>query len=366
MQQRRIAAGIGLTLGMCLGLPTAWAADEAVAEASTISFSDVDRGQLLQSIEATRQSDPELAAEMEQQLQSLESGDLNLRDLGLEGTRAAGESFGGPQSGSRELTAGLPGVTPTSIPAFEGGAEPLIAPSGGRSGGESLPPDARRELQELFQQGTGDPNSSKDRELREKAGEILEKHGIDPREMGTGREGQDGTPREGGTTSPREAFEQWERSEQGQRTDAATREQYREMSELSQTEFDRAGGLEQRGEGFERAMTEHMAPEAREQMERFTNERELTGHEASPEGRETMEREFGGASSERSFEAPTREYESSAREQEAPSREFEAPTREFEAPTHEYEAPSHEGSGMDSTPERAYEGSAPDTQPPQP
>lgn len=351
MQQRRIAAGIGVMLGMCLGLPTVWAADESIAEASTISFSDMDRSQVVQSIEATRQSDPELAAEMEQQLRLLDSGDLNLRDLGVEGARAAGESFGGPQSGPRELTAGLPGATPTSIPVFESGGE-LTTTGGGRGGGEYLPPEAKRELQELFQQGTGDPSSQKDRELHEKANEILEKYGVEAR----GFEGHEGD----GAGVPERAWEQ--------------------MAPEAREQMERlyGGGHEGEASGretFGREMEFHGAEQEGRASERMndvpTREHEMSGREV-----ETATREFEAPT--REYEAATREYEAPAREQEAPTREYEAPTREYEAPTreyetptHEYEAPSHEfeGSGIDSTPEHAYEGpgpSSPDAQPPQP
>ena len=55
------------------------AADEAAAEA-THPLSEENRQQILQTIEATRQTDPELATEMENQLKLLESGQLNLND----------------------------------------------------------------------------------------------------------------------------------------------------------------------------------------------------------------------------------------------------------------------------------------------
>jgi hypothetical protein len=230
------------------------------------------------------------------------------------------------------------------MPVVDGGGS-LIGPGGGT--GDSLPPEARKELEELFQQGTGDPNSEKDRELREKAGEILERYGIDPREMGTGH---DGTSREG-MNSPREAFEQWERSEQGRTTDPAVVEQYREQAEQYQAEFERGGG-------FERAL-EQMSPEAHEQMERMSE------HEHGPMEGSQRESSREVEAAERSFEAPSREHEATTREYEAPTREYEAPTREVEAPTHEYEAPTHEYEAPTQEQERpTYE--APQYEAPQP
>lgn len=334
MQKRRMTVGMGLMLGLCMGLPRVWAADEAIAEASTLSFSEADRSQLLQSIEATRQSDPELATEMEQQLRLLESGELSHQDLALD-ARPAGELAVGAVPGLAELPGGLAGATPLPMPVVDIGGDRLSPPGGGQSGGEHLPPEARRELEELFQQGTGDPSSPKDRELREKANEILEKYGVEAHEFEGHHEG--GQPGEGPGV-PERAWEQ-------------------------------------------------MAPEAREQLERLYG-----GREAEASGHETFGREVEGGgieldgrasermndtptreheTSSREFEAPTREYEAPSHEYEAPTHEYEAPAREYEAPTHEYEAPSHEveGSGMDSTPEHAYEGpgpSSPDAQPPQP
>jgi len=238
-----------------LVMPAARAADADAAEA-------VDLSAVRAAIEA--ESDPELRAIMTEELNALESrgGEMRL----TEGERPGG--LGAPE---------------------------LIGPpvEGGTKGGQYLPPAARAELEQIFSQGTGDP--SKDGHLREQAEKVFEKYGIEHPEIGSfgGKEGE--------MTSPREAFERWQSSEEGQRTDSATMEHYREMSEQYQAEF------EQRGEGFERAMTEHMAPEAREQMERFMSEHEMTQHEAP---------------------------------------QYEAPTHEYEAPTREYEYQSGDGSGM--------------------
>ena len=286
MGMRGTAAAFIMMIGLFLPSTTAWAANgDGVAEAApsetSVGLEHATRDQILQTIDATRQADPELAAEMERQLQMLESGQLDPRTLeitGMELTHGAS-----PQRGE------LPGGTPLPMPVVDGGGR-LIGSEGGT--GDSLPPEARKELEELFRQGTGDPNSEKDRELREKAGEILEKYGVEPREMEAGHEGKGEYGRE------------------------------------SSHEF--GPGLE-RGEGFERAL-EQMAPEAREQMERhFGQEREQM---------EGTQREFESA--ERTFEAPTRDYEATPREVESPSREYEAPTHEYEAPAREYETPTRE------------------------
>lgn len=283
MGMRGRMSAVFIIVMMGVSLPSvAWAADGTVEAAQpTGSLETAGREQILQAIEAARQDDPELAREMEQQLQLLESGQLDPRTLEITGTELTHGTS--PQPGE------LPGGTPLPMPVVDGGGS-LIGPGGGT--GDSLPPEARKELEELFQQGTGDPNSEKDRELREKAGEILEKYGVEPREMEAGHEGKGEYGRE------------------------------------SSHEF--GAGLE-RGEGFERVL-EQMAPEAREQMERhFGQEREQM---------EGMQREFESA--ERTFEAPTRDYEATPREVESPSREYEAPTHEYEAPAREYETPTRE------------------------
>lgn len=345
-----VVAGTGL--GLLLSIPVVRAADgdgDVVEAAAEADASDASLDHIRAGIAA--ESDPELRAAMEEQLQLLESGQLDFQTIEREVARGAPTGGGETSGAGTRLADTVPGgglVGPPVDIGIGGGTT-----GGGTSGGDSLPPEARAELEAIFSQGTGDP--SKDGHLREQAEKVFEKYGIDQpgridgdhnyegRWSGSGGETAGG--KEGQTTSPREAFEQWERSEEGQRTDSATREQYREMSEQYQAEFERGGGLEQRGEGFERAMTEHMAPEAREQMERFMNERESMergGMEHGGMEREMMEREFGGPSSERSVEAPTHEYEAPTREYEAATRDYEAPTHEYEAPTREYEAPTHE------------------------
>ena len=320
---RCVAALLGLSAGaLVVGWPSVWAAEETTAETATRSMSEVDREHVLQSIEATRQTDPELAAEMEQQLQLLNSVGLSLQDLeGADRGMALGAA-----PGAGELTGGLPGATSVPMPVVDTGRGQIGPPGDRSTSGESLPPEARKELEALFQQGTGDPNSEKDRELREQAHEILERYGIDPREMGPDRE---------------------------------------DHGEMFQ--------------GSERAW-EQMAPEAREQMERFYGGREAEsfGRDAASHGVEregmTSERaseapthEHEGATREfeaptHEYEAATREFEGAVREYEAPAREFEAPTHDVEAQTHEYEAPTHE----EGAPTHEYEARIQDAPSPEP
>ncbi|HBH97086.1 MAG TPA: hypothetical protein DDX89_04755 [Candidatus Omnitrophica bacterium] len=353
MRSLRHVGMVGIcTFALFLLAPTfAQAADEPSVEAAEVippETPELSVEHLRAGISA--EADPELRAAMEEQLEMLESGQLDMQTLERE--MAGGSSTGTRQgeTGGTGFTESLRGVDDGSVllPEMIGIGRGGI---GGPAGGSSLPPEAQAELEKIFSQGTGDP--SKDGALREQAEKVFEKYGIDQPGRIDGDHDVEGRQ----MTSPQEAFQQWERSEQGQNTDPATREQYREMSEQYQAEFERGGGLEQRGEGFERAMTEHMAPEAREQMERFMTERETSGHEMSHEGmeREMMEREFGSSSPERSYEAPTHEYEAPTHEYEAPTHEYEAPeaptheyeapeapTHEYEAPTQEYEAPTHE------------------------
>lgn len=285
--------------------------DESFVEAAEVAGSpEIGLEHMREEIAA--ESDPELRAAMEEQLNLLESGQLDLQTLERE------TAFGAP-AGTGE-TSGTGGSLSEAV-TRQGFLGPPVdtGTGGGSQSGNAMPPDARAELEKIFSQGTGDP--SKDSALREQAEQVMEKYGIEREQFGGGMES-------GG--SMREAFE-------------------------------RGGGLEQRGEGFERAMTEHMAPEAREQMERFMSERDMEGREMSHEGmeREMMEREFGGTSSEtqtREFEAPTHEYEAPTHEYEAPeapTHEYEAPTHEYEAPeapTHEYEAPTMESPMHESDP----------------
>jgi hypothetical protein len=234
-------------------------------------LSEASREQILSEIEATRQTDPALAAEMEEQLRQLDAGELELHSMNADGGVA-------PDAPSLETSGGLPTDGLLLGPPVDAGTGPTA---------DSLPPEVRAQLEKLFdEQGTGDP--AKDGAVREEAERILREAGIDPREVGPGHEGWD--------------HEGWDR------------------------------------EGAEHSW-EQMSPEAREQMERFMSEHELEG--------------------------PMREYEGMTHEYEAPSAEFEAPTHEYEAPTyeaptHEYEAPMYEAPTYEGP---MYEGGMTPSQP---
>ena len=334
MGTRWVMAVVGLGMSSFLAVPSGLAADGTSAEAAETSGAPgIAVEQIREAI--TAESDPELRAAMEEQLHLLESGQLDFQTL------ERGPSLGAP-TGAGETPGARVGEMPV-WPPIDIGTGGTGGQRGGQTSGNDLPPEARAELEKIFSQGTGDP--SKDGHLREQAEKVFEKYGIERPEFGS--DGQQGE-----RTSPQEAFERWQHSEEGVRADPATREQYREMSEQYQAEFERGGGSFERGGEFSDRAAEHMAPEAREQMERFMNERDTQGHEMERGGmeREMMEREFGGPSSERSYEAPTREYEAPTHEYEAPTHEYEAPTHEYEAPTqeaptHEYEAPTDPGDG---------------------
>ena len=231
MGMRWSVSVLGIGLSMCCVVPPALAVDdEGTAEAAQAGLSETSREQILQQIELTRQTDPELAAEMEKQLQLLESGEL---DLTAEGVDHARGTFGaGTPTGTGNTSTTFSSTLPSG-----GLVGPPVDIGGGGVPGDNLPPEVRAQLEQLFQEkGTGDP--AKDAAVREEAEKILREHGIDPREIGPGEH-----------MSP-EALEH--------------------MSP----------------EGLE-----HMSPEAREQMEQFFSEHEA-GEQPTMD-RETFEREFG-------------------------------------------------------------------------
>lgn len=277
MRLRSVLGFIGITVVVVVGLaliqlflvPTCWAADGGAAEAAEVAVPDAASVEhIREAIQA--ETDPELRQAMEEQLELLESGQLDLQTLERD-----------------RLTLGAPPIVTDGTGATGGGFP------GGQSQGESLPPEVRAQLEQLFQEkGTGDP--ARDAAVRAEAEQILREHGIDPREMGLGHEGE------------------WER-------------------EGSHWQGDR-------GEGFERAYLEQMSPEAREQMERFFTEQEVGEH--SEVNREAFQQEF--ETFQREYEATTNQYEAPTHEYEAPVNEYEAPTHEYEAPTHEYEAPEYD------------------------
>ncbi len=315
---------VGMVLMVCWAGPSGWAADESTVDAVVDGEADdLNREQILQTIEATRQTDPELAAEMERQFESMDAGHAPLTAAELQGlptsaeaTTGRGADAAGALSGSGRNLQGAPQVSRGD--ASQGGTTLETAQAGGgRMGGAPQDPrfnevQADPRMQELHRQVEGGQLS--DTQARERVFDILRDHGIQP---DNGRE--------------------WE---------------------------SHGGG----GPGNERAW-EHMAPEAREQMERlFGHEgglregdgRSETDHATSERYREGFghEMERSSGSSDRSHEAAMREPEGVAREYEAASREYAAPEHEtstaersYEMPMREYEAPTQEREGS----ERTYE-----------
>jgi len=117
-----------MILGFVLMVPSlVWAADGDAA-ASPTELTDATRAEILQTIEATRETDPELAAVMEEQLRQVESGEVPLHELvGPETDR--GLALGAPDVAGR-------GGLPADAPGLIG---PPIA--GGTAGGNYLPPE---------------------------------------------------------------------------------------------------------------------------------------------------------------------------------------------------------------------------------
>ncbi len=286
--------------------PLAWAADdEGTVEAAQTEVAPTTREHILQAIEDTRQTDPELAREMEAQLELLNTGELSPPSLEAPET---GLSLGAPPTDVSSSS---------NVPRSQGfmGSTPL--------GGDNT---NLSERDRLFMQVQSDPRMEDVRrqfeggqispdQAREKVFDVLRDYGIEPNE---GRE--------------------WGSAE----------------GRMMNGEGFREGlGMESHP-GGERSW-EQMSPEAREQMERFF------GHEGdSPEDRPEMmhegfDREMG--TSERYFEGRENEYHSGPEviererafesmdrsfEAEAPTHEYESSTHEFESPTHEYQAPQNE------------------------
>lgn len=360
MAMRRLIGllGVGLTIMVPL-IPSAFAADGDTAEAAPIEAMAVDsptqdasREHILQEIEATRQTDPELAEVMEEQLKLLEeSGRATLSTSDTGTTATTSNPFGqwGQGEAATANSLGAPGLLGPPIE---------IGPQGQPIGQPGEQEGLNDQQRGLFEQVQADPRMQQVREqfeggqlseqqAREKVFEVLRDHGIEPN---NGRE--------------------WE--QEGMRGEGMTQEGVR-------------GELGERGEGFERAF-ERMDPNAREQMERLFGEHEASGareQEQHETFREMMEREFGtfertmdspelqreSETQERMYETPTREMDTMMRETEtlersyetptyeAPTREYEAPT--YDAPTREYEAPTYDA------PTREYEAPTPEYDRPQ-
>ena len=210
-----VMVGVGMT-AFCV-MPSAWAADEDTAEAAQPGAPELTHEQILQDIEATRVTDPELAQEMERQLELLDSGELTVDEL--ERDRVLGAPAGEFPTGGE-----LP--MPVVIgPPVEGGTasqDPRV---------QEVQSDPRmQELREQFESG-----QLTEDQARERVFEILQDHGIEP------SEGHELDRPEG------------------------------EFKEGMTREFEHR-------EEMERAL-EQMAPEAREQMERLYEGPEMEGHE---------------------------------------------------------------------------------------
>ena len=295
MGMRSMLGVVGLGLGLFLALPSAWAADESTAEAAQVptgvteptGATEPTHEQILQAIEATRQTDPELAAEMENQLELFESGELDLRAEG-------GVPHGTTQEG--EITLGVSGGIPNA--------------------GEGMPsymtPELREQLSNVFDRRSG--GELTEEQARAQAEAILQEHGIDPREMGPGHEG---------------TFEH-EGDWQGDRGEGFERAYMEQMSPEAR-------------EQMERFFSDHEAGE-QPTMDREAFEREFGTFEAPTHEYEGTVREYEAPAFE--YEAPAHEYEAPTHEYEAPTHEYEAPTHEYEAPegptAPEYEPPEYD------------------------
>jgi hypothetical protein len=164
MGMRWMMGVAGLALGVFLALPSAWAADdESTAEAAQVptAVEHPTRDQILQAIEETRLTDPELAAEMENQLQLLDSGEL---DLSAEG----GVPHGTTQEG--DVTLGGSNRAPIGF----------VGPPVDEQG-EGMPsymtPELQGQLGSVFDRVAA--GELTEQEARAQADAILREHGIE-------------------------------------------------------------------------------------------------------------------------------------------------------------------------------------------
>lgn len=161
-QAMMLALSVGLwTLSF---VPSVWAADEPTAEAAEVGSptgtTPLDVDQLRAAI--ATEPDPELREAMQEQLELLESGQLDLdRELAL---------------GAPEL--GAPGGAPELIgPPVDG--NPSTMP-------DYMTPELREQLFNVYDQVAAGGLSEQD--ARAQAEAILREHGIDPREVGPGHD----------------------------------------------------------------------------------------------------------------------------------------------------------------------------------
>ena len=319
----RVWLVVGLSVGLLGMSPSAWAADGDTSEAAEAPVSKEFTDHLRAAIDT--ETDPEMKQVMREQLGQLESGKLSLNEMRDTGPREANQTAGlrAPATsdvlGGRTSTGGLQGRTLGDSVAGGGLVGPPVETGGTGRAGEQLPSDVREQLHKVFDDVAKGGRS--EGQARVEAEKILKEHGIEP---------------------------QSERSGEG-----------------SRGELEHAG--ERRGpEALERASSqglEHMAPEAREHLERNTSSRETTRETTRDQERmtretseqreaHTQERSTHEVSQREARESPQREApQREAMEHEAPQREAmqreapeqrEVPTQErptYEAPQHEYQQP---------------------------
>ncbi len=328
MGKRWLIAVVGIGVGVVLASPSVWAADGTTAEAApadAVVPTEVSNETLTHLRSAiAEETDPELRQTMEEQLQLLESGQLDLTtemDVAQGAAPPSGEA--GAQQTSR-LADMLTGGRLAGQPIDPG-------TGGGGTSGETLPPQARAELEKLFQEkGTGDP--SKDGHVREEAEKILERYGIDPREIGPGREGgwQEGGWRDGNSDNLDD--------DTGSVLDGIGRGGFQNEHD-NDSLFRGADALER----LSPEALEHMAPEARERLERVYGDTSSEGREYESRGFETPTREvYGPEQTERSEGSVREQGETSAPERSS----YEAPEHgatQYETPEHEYGSPPSGG-----------------------
>ena len=329
MRTRWIVGMGSLGISLLSALPVVHAAadaasapDEPALDASQGGTSNATLDQLRTAIEA--ETDPELKDVMKEQLKLVESGQLDLHTLETPGTERGGAQGAGtqapldPNTGHR-LVDGLPngGLVGRPVdlgaPPGSGGSGGTIGPPGEGNGGtlNYMTPELREQLFTVYD-GVANGKMT-EQEARAKAEGILQEHGLDPHEVGPAHDSLDHQGMHEGTNA----------------------------------------GLE-RSEGFDRVAMEHMSPEAREQMERFSGDHEMDRPE---QPRELLEHEATGHD--------PREFETLERADETPTHEYEAASRE--AVSHEYEAPVHddEASQPHEGPEQQEQAPHPESQHPE-
>lgn len=263
MGMRGIAAGLVVGLSFLVISPFCWAADGDAAEAAPLtetSATSLDVDHVRAEIEATRATNPELAEVMEEQLGLVESGQLSYEAITQEAGRSTeGSATGSSLSGERLAGTGGEMMGTPLTGGFRGSSGETT-----RQGDPAyMTPELRTALEDVYDQVQGGTLSESD--ARARADSILSEHGVTE-----------------AMTSPREAFEQWERSAEGQNTSHEMVEQYREQAEQYQREFEQHGGTsDEQPEGQSREYeTSHESYEASHESDTPTRESESMTHEA--------------------------------------------------------------------------------------